>query len=127
MKKMAICLNTLLVIFGFSSMSAAPAPLPPRSATPAQGQTPVTMDCSHLSQAEQNFSVQIMNPKNREAFCSDFTMQQRQQAMQLVGQPDSSGNIMNADQAVQEVMESGTMVPMTQQNMNSSRGGCPVK
>lgn len=127
MKKMAFCLNTLLAFLGFSLIAAAPAPLPPRSATPAQGQTPVATDCSHLSQREQDFSAQITDPKKRAAFCSEFTMQQRQHAMQLMGQPDSSGNLMNADQAVQEVMGSGTMVPMTQQNMNSSGGGCPVK
>lgn len=123
MKKMASfgALLAFTVLF-----AAAPTPLPPRSSSPAQGQTPVNTDCNNLSQSEQNFSAQIMDAQNRTAFCSQFTMQQRQQAMQLMGQPDSSGNIMNADQAVQEVLGSGAAVPMTQQNMRSSSGGCPV-
>ena len=123
MKKMA----HLSALFAFTALfAAAPAPLPPRSSSPAQGQTPVNTECNHLSQAEQSFSAQVMDAQNKAAFCSQFTMQQRQQAMQLMGQPDSSGNIMNADQAVQEVLGSAAAVPMTQQNMRPSGGGCPV-
>lgn len=122
MKKIAFSLSGLLA---FSSLFAA-APLPPRASSQVKGQTPVADECSHLSQAERSFSSQIMDTKNKTMFCSQFTMQQRKQAMQLMDQPDSSGNTMNADQAVQEVMGSGAMVPMTPQKMKPSGGGCPV-
>ena len=118
---------SLNVLFAFTALSAAaPAPPPLRSTSPSQGQTPINPECGKLTQSEQNFSSQIMDMNNRTMFCSQFTMQQRQQAMQLMGQPDSSGNIMNADQAVQEVMGSGTTAPMTQPKMRSPSGGCPV-
>lgn len=80
-------------------------------------------DCSQMSADEQDFANQLMDMKNRSMFCSQFTAQQRQQAMQMMGQTDASGNVMNADQAVQQVMQ---MSPPTQMRPRSG-GGCPVK
>jgi hypothetical protein len=125
MKKCVISFSALITAIS-SSLFAEPVVL----AKPApvygaqQGQT-ATPDCSQLNQAEQNFAAQIMDINNRAMFCSQFSIQERQQAMQMMGQPDSSGNLMNADQAVQQVMGSGSM-PMSQQKPRSS-GGCPVK
>jgi hypothetical protein len=83
-------------------------------------------DCTKLTADEQNFANQLMDMNNRNMFCTQFTPQQRRQAMQMMGQQDASGNMMNADQSVQQVMQSGGMSPMNQQR-NRSSGGCPVK
>lgn len=83
-------------------------------------------DCTQLTADEQNFANQLMDMNNRNMFCTQFTPQQRRQAMQMMGQQDASGNMMNADQSVQRVMQSGGMIPMNQQR-NRSSGGCPVK
>jgi hypothetical protein len=83
-------------------------------------------DCTKLTPDEQNFAYQINDMNNKMMFCTQFTAQQRQQAMQMTGQSDASGNIMTADQAVQQVMQTNGMTPMTQQRGRSS-GGCPMK
>ncbi len=81
--------------------------------------------CSRMSVAEQNFSTQLQNSDNQSMFCSQFTPQQRQQAMQMRGQKDNYGNTMNADDAVQQVMQMNS-IPYTQRKPRSG-GGCPVK
>ncbi len=83
-------------------------------------------DCTKMSADEQNFANQIMDMNNKMMFCSQFTPQQRRQAMQMMGQTDASGNMMTADQAVKQTMQNNGMTPMTQQR-NRSNGGCPVK
>jgi uncharacterized membrane protein len=83
--------------------------------------------CAKLSSDEQNFSNQLMDMNNRNMFCTQFTKQQRQQAMRMMGQQDVSGNTMNADQSVQQVMQMGGMSPMSNQQKGRASGGCPVK
>lgn len=80
--------------------------------------------CSQLTPAEQNFAAQVIDMNNKEAFCSQFTAAQRRQAMQMMGQPDGSGNRMTADQAIQQVMS--TTVPPANKTRPRT-GGCPVK
>lgn len=84
-------------------------------------------NCSQLNAAEQKFAAQIMDMNNKRMFCAQFTAQQRQQSMQLMGQPDSSGNPMNADQAVMQVMNAGSMSNPSAQQKPRTSGGCPVK
>ncbi len=91
-----------------------------------QGQMMNQPDCTKLTADEQNFANQINDMNNKTMFCTQFTPQQRQQAMQMMGQTDASGNMMTADQAVNQVMQNSGMTPMTQQRGRSS-SGCPVK
>jgi hypothetical protein len=131
MKKRAFCLiimiaatSTLLFADPTSSGGSntpSPAIPPNQQGQMMQGQMMQAPDCSQLTQDEQNFAAQVMNMNNRAMFCNQFTPQQRQQAMQMMGQQDSSGNAMSADQAVQQVMGSSA-----QQTTRASRG-CPVK
>lgn len=81
-------------------------------------------DCSKLTVAEQSFANQLTDMNNRSLFCSQFNVQQRQQAMNLQNQPDAMGNTMSADQAVQQVMQMGA--PSSAQPRRSGRA-CPVK
>ncbi len=60
-------------------------------------------------------------------FCSQFTAQQRRQAMQMMDQPDASGNMMTADESVQQVMMSSGMTPPATNAKPRTGGGCPVK
>jgi hypothetical protein len=124
MKKFAFCLSSLIATAS-ASLFAAPASYG-SNGTGQQGQMMQTPDCSQLRPDEQIFAAQIMDMNNRAMFCSQFSRQQRQQAMQMNGQRDDSGNVMNADQAVQQAMGSAPMMtPSTQQK--SSNGGCPVQ
>ena len=83
-------------------------------------------DCTKLTADEQNFAYQIMDMNNKSMFCTQFTSQQRSQAMQMMGKTDAAGNIMTADMAVKQVMQNNGMKPMPQQQ-GRSPGGCPVK
>ncbi len=86
-----------------------------------QGQQEQMPDCTQLTPDEQNFANQMMDVNNRNTFCTQFTQQQRQQAMRMLGQQDDSGNTMNADQSVQQVMQRNGMSSMTdQQNVRAS-------
>jgi hypothetical protein len=133
MKKRAFCLITMIaatssLLFadptsGGGANTPSPA-IPPNQQGQGQmmqGQMMQAPDCSQLTQDEQNFAAQIMNMNNRTLFCNQFTSQERQQAMQMMGQKDSSGNAISADQAVQQVLGSGA-----QQTTRANRG-CPVK
>jgi hypothetical protein len=91
----------------------------------SQAQMSSVADCSKMSTAEQSFAGQLTDVNNKAMFCSQFTPQQRQQAMQMSGQMDASGNRINPDQAVQQVMASAS-IPATQPRVRSG-GGCPVK
>lgn len=84
-------------------------------------------DCSKLTPEEQNFSYQLMNANNKMMFCNQFTSEQRQDAMQMMGQTTSSGAMMTADQAVQQVMQDNGMMPMGMQKGKAAGGACPVK
>lgn len=91
-----------------------------------QGQMMNEPDCTTLSADEQNFAYQINDMNNKMMFCTQFTPQQRQQAMQMMGQTDASGNMMTADEACKQVMQNSGMTPMAKPKGRSS-GGCPVK
>lgn len=91
-----------------------------------QGQMMNQPDCTKLTADEQNFANQLNDMNNRSMFCTQFTLQQRQQAMQMMGQTDASGNMMTADQAVMQTMQVNGMSPMPSSRGRAS-GGCPVK
>jgi hypothetical protein len=121
MKKFTWALSAFLVISSASLVAAD------TSMSPSNG-TDQTVDCSQLTPQEQDFASQMMDMKNRAMFCSQFTPEQRTKSMQLMGQPDSNGNPMNADQACMQVMKSSpTSAPTTQQKSTGTKGGCPVQ
>jgi len=81
-------------------------------------------DCARLREEEQYFATQIMDANNKSMFCSQFTAEQRQRAMQMLGQLDSSGTKMNADQAVMRVRSMSSPGAKTQ---TRTGGACPVR
>ena len=96
--------------------------------TPSMGMPPAGPNCTALTPNEQVFAGQIMEMDNKMMFCSQFTPQQRQMAMQMVGKPDAAGNKMSADGAVQQVMQTnGMMAPAASPKGRPSGGSCPVK
>jgi hypothetical protein len=110
-------------IVNFSLLAvAASAPLF-SDAAPAPSQT--TPQCSQLTADEMSFSNHLTDMGNKAVFCSQFTPAQRQQAMQMMGQNNPADNSMSADQAVQQVMQSGN--PTTAPAKPRGAGGCPVK
>jgi hypothetical protein len=123
MKKCVLCLGCLVVTVG-SPLFAASTSNGGYKAPSSMMQAP---DCSQLTQDEQNFAAKIMDMNNKKMFCSQFSPQQRQQAMRMNGQMDTSGNMMGPDQAVQKAMGATpkSVIPSTQQK--SSSGGCPVQ
>ena len=126
MKKYVLFLSML----GISANSLFAAAVNSNGSNPVKHEEQAKMlaqaaDCSTMSVDEQNFANQLNDMNNRTAFCTQFTSQQRQQAMQMNGQLDSSGNMMNADQAVQQVMQMNS-TPAMQQGKRTG-GGCPVK
>jgi hypothetical protein len=130
MKKTALFLSALAVATSASLFAASNSTAQKGSGKASLGQMQdQTMnqnpDCSQMTSDEQNFANQMMDMNNKSMFCTQFTPQQRQQAMQMMGQPDASGNLMNADRAVQQVMQNSGMTPSTR--ARSSSGGCPVK
>jgi|HubBroStandDraft_4_1064222.scaffolds.fasta_scaffold146576_3 hypothetical protein len=80
-------------------------------------------DCAQLTPTEQNFANQINDVNSKMMFCTQFTQQQRRQAMQMMGTTGASGNMMTADEAVQQVMQNNGGMPQR----SRSSGGCPVK
>jgi hypothetical protein len=78
----------------------------------------------NLSPEEQKFANQLTDSNNISMFCTQFTPEQRKQAMQLKGQQDEAGNILTADLAVQQV--AGNTLPPSKRSRRSW-GGCPVK
>ena len=87
--------------------------------------------CSGLSATEQHFAKQL-NPQNRALFCAQFTPAQRQAAMLQAAEPDATGNLISADQAVEDVASaSPTPAPTSPTPPSSSQGsgmpqGCPT-
>lgn len=81
----------------------------------------MTADCSTMGPDVQQFASQL-SASNKAMFCGQFTEVQRATAMQMVGQPDESGNLMTADQAVQKA---GAKTPMNPSQKTPT--GCPVK
>lgn len=102
------CIIALLVCFGSVGFADEIAQAKP-------------MDCSTMGPDVQQFAAQL-TAANRKMFCGQFNDSQRAAAMQYTGQPDSSGNIMTSDQAVQKVAMDNGMKPS-----QKSPTGCPVK
>ena len=93
-----------------------------------QSSAPATADCSTMTDDEQQFANQIMDPNLKMMFCNKFTPDQRSTAMQMMNQPDAQGNMMTSDQCVQKVMQDNNMMmPMMRQQKSGGTGGCPVK
>lgn len=84
----------------------------------------MSMDCANMGPDVQQFASQL-SAQNKAMFCGQFTESQRAAAMQMVGQPDETGNPMTADQTVQKVASTTTMQPSQQQQKTPT--GCPVK
>ena len=128
MKKMVVF--GAVVIAASASLFAAPKG---KAGLGQQGQQNQNMsmdqmaDCTQLMADEQNFANQLTDMNNRNMFCTQFTPQQRRQAMQMTGQQDASGNMMSADQSVQQVMQSGGTAPTMNPQKGKATGGCPVK
>ncbi|HSW86431.1 MAG TPA: hypothetical protein VLG49_02905 [Rhabdochlamydiaceae bacterium] len=89
-----------------------------------------TSDCASFSSTEQQFASQL-TPTNRAMFCNKFNQDQRNAAMQMAGQMDVMGNVMNQDQAVQKVAQDNNMTPSATTPPTQQRGqqgsSCPVK
>ena len=109
-KLTVIALMSMFCVAVFADIAAA-------TTTPAAP----AADCSTMGPDMQQFAAQLSGP-NKMMFCGQFTDPQRAQAMQMMGQPDESGNVMTADQAVQKVAGGNKMTPN-----QKTPTGCPVK
>lgn len=117
MKKLFVFLVVALATAG-SFLNAAPPSSP----------TPSIPECSQLPADQQSFAAQLTTQDNKIMFCSKFTLQMRQQAMQKLGKPDPSGNKITADQAVEQIMAANGLLPPSQQPKPKTYGGaCPVQ
>jgi hypothetical protein len=122
-KRMMLTVACALAYAGLSHAAEAAAPAAaPKSAAP--------MDCTQLSAAEQQFASGL-SADSKAMYCGMFNADQRMAAMQQVGQPDASGNVMTADQAVQKVAQDNNMMmpgmPMMTPAKPAPGGGCQVK
>jgi hypothetical protein len=70
---------------------------------PAQEGFSQNSDCSSLSDKERRFANQL-NSNNRSAFCKTFTSDQRRLAMELTGEKDEYGEIMDENKATEKVI-----------------------
>ena len=123
--KKNIVLLSFVMLTATSILSAATAKSEKKIAQQqCQSQPMMGADCSKMSPSEKSFAGQLTDMNNKTMFCSQFTPQQRQQAMTMMGQTDTYGNAMNADQAVQKVMQSGQTAPAQPKR---PAGACPVK
>ncbi|MES2345246.1 MAG: hypothetical protein V4494_04845 [Chlamydiota bacterium] len=113
-------------IFAFvlvgATVQQAPADAPVQAPAPTD-MTQQNIDCSALSSEMQQFASQLSDA-NRLVFCNKFSTDQRNTAMDLAGQPDSAGNMMSADMAVQKTAKENNLLSPSQPQ---SSGGCPVK
>ena len=88
-------------------------------------------DCSQLPADQIVFFGQFTDMNLKQAFCSQLTSDQRRQVMAMTYQPDSTGVLLTADQAMQKYMQANNIklpgstppggVP------RRSGGSCPVK
>ncbi len=85
-----------------------------------QQQMSTNGDCAKLNTEEQAFAAKLTST-NAANFCSKMNPSQRQKAMQMTTTPDSTGTMMNPNDAVQKVMQDSGMTQMR------SGGACPVK
>ena len=129
MKKWAIFLSAVSVA---ASSSVLAAGTNQGMKGPSQGQPGAVLtpdsSCNALTSDEQNFAGQILDKNNQLIFCTQFTPQQRQMAMQMLGKPDSAGNKISADGAVLQVIQtSGITPPAAPSRARTPGGACPVK
>lgn len=86
--------------------------------------------CEKLPADQKKFAMQL-KASNREMFCNMFNVQQRKNAMQMVGKRGANGIAMTADQAVEQVAQMNKMAPSpshpTQPMGMTQGGGCPVR
>jgi len=76
------------------------------------------IDCSGLTEDQKDFAKHLRSG-HRALFCQKFNEDQRQEAMDMMEEPD-----MSPDDAVEAVAQrNGMMTPMTQQK----KGNCPLK
>lgn len=89
---------------GSSASQTPPASGTAPDATPgaAHSQAATQDPCASLSPTEAHFARQL-NQQNRALFCSQFTQDQRATAMLKAAEPDATGNLISADQAVEAV------------------------
>lgn len=131
MKNSVFYLSVFILAAGRALYAAPPTANPqPSNQAPSQQQTQTMQEqpmevpeCSQLSPAEAQFANQLTDPANKILFCTQFTPQQRKEAMQMVGKPDAMGNRMSADQAVQQLGGGGASI----QPGRRPGGACPVK
>ena len=117
MKKIPVFLTVVIATAG-ALLNAAP---PPPAAPSVPG-------CSQLPADQQSFAAQLTSQDNQIMFCTKFTPQLRQQAVQKMGKPDPSGNKITADQAVEQIMAANGLLPPSQQPKPKTYGGaCPVQ
>lgn len=78
-------------------------------------------DCSNLNPQEMEFANHL-NSANRGLFCNRMNPAQRSRTMQMTTQPDSYGNTLSPDQAVEQVARENQL-------MIQRRGGgaCPAR
>lgn len=146
MNKQAFYAATAFVAALCGSVYAAPkttsqAPTNP-SATQPPSQAPQTqviqpnpsqapVDCTHLTADQMTFAGQFTDMNLKSAFCTQLTSDQRQKVMAMTYQPDATGNLLSADQAMQKFMQSNNMqvpgAPPATSTPQRSGGGCPVK
>jgi hypothetical protein len=111
---MFFIISSMLTFIG-AAMQQAPTQQPP--STMQQN-----IDCSALPSEMQEFASQLSDA-NRLLFCNTFSTDQRNTAMDLAGQPDSTGNMMSSDMAVQKVAKDNNLLAPP----SATTGGCPVK
>ena len=132
MKKCGFLLSMLVVVASCGGNSGgAGSKMTASGSVPDQSTSTMTLPpaCNALSMDEQDFAGQIMDSHNQKMFCSQFTSQQRGEAMRMLGTSDASGNKMSADAAVKQVMKTNGMMPSAERSKMNSTGGscCPGK
>jgi hypothetical protein len=85
------------------------------------GMTPPHLSCGNLSPEEQQFANYLCAP-HRSAFCQEFTMQQRREAMQLMYR-----NNMTPNEAVHEIIVRNRMSTMMGPNSFDARMAQPCR
>lgn len=122
MKKI-VTLSTLVLLSATSGLiSQTPTTVMP----PQPGMTNPVAGCSSMSQDEQDFAAKLLDMNNQVIFCSQFSPGQRQQAMDLAGKPDATGNMVSADDAVAQTMQ-GSSAGAGTTSKRKPGGACPMK
>lgn len=108
------------LLFSSFALQAAPA------TTPAEPSAPAAQEsiCASLSADEQKFAS-ALGERHKEAFCSKFTPEQRDEAMKLSGKPSPSGAAYTPTSSVEKVaLDNG--IPLTIIEPSKPANGCHV-